>query len=197
MLALLFVLNLVISAFNAWSCGRSWTETRVLGGWPRFMAWMGATMSAVGFTWCYAVVACFVGVSTGKLTPEQAQLVFELAYLAIIFPAIGSGLAITIQSWVHFARERNWSNAGLAIYNTFAQGMNMYDAVQHAPGVWDHASKALFSKDSDEKGSGLILALAALVLCAGILTTALIIRTVAGARETELRLAAALRGAAR
>jgi hypothetical protein len=196
MLALLFVLNLVVSIFNAWSCGRAWTETRILGGWPRFMAWMGATMSAVGFTWCYAVVACFVGVSSGKLTPEQAQLVFELVYLAILFPLIGSGLAITVQSWVRFARERNWRNAGFAIYNTFADGYNLYNAVQHAPGMWDHVSKSLFSKDSkDEKGSTALVLIGVLVLCAGVLTTALIIRMVASARETELRLAAYERGA--
>jgi hypothetical protein len=192
MLALLFVLNLVISIFNAWSCGRSWAEARIVGGWARFMAWMGATMSAVGFTWCYAVATCFVAGPGGfnTLTPEQIQMVFELAYLAIIFPALGSGIAITVQSWVHFARERNWGNAGVAIWNSYAQVSNAMDAAQYVPGIWAKASKAW--GDSKDKDKTLPFVLAAVVCCAGIVTTALIIRMVASARENELRLEAAM-----
>ncbi len=49
----IWLLNFAISAWNAYAVGRAWVETKVAGGWPRFMAWMGAIMSASGFSWCY------------------------------------------------------------------------------------------------------------------------------------------------
>lgn len=117
----LVVLNFVISWFNAWSVGRSWTEAQMVGGWPKFMAWMGAVMSACGFTWVYLVIVGMVAGSTGKLSPEYLEAFYSLGYLVIIFPVLGSGLAITIQSWAHAWRERNLLNMGMAGWNTFAQ----------------------------------------------------------------------------
>ena len=53
--ALVWVLNFGISVWNAYAVGKVWVEARLAGGWHRFMCWMGAVMSACGFTWCYSV----------------------------------------------------------------------------------------------------------------------------------------------
>lgn len=57
MVVLIWFLNVVLSAVNAWGCGKSWTETKHAGGLAHFMNWMGAVMSASGFTWCYTICA--------------------------------------------------------------------------------------------------------------------------------------------
>jgi hypothetical protein len=88
-LLFLVLLNFVISWFNAWSVGRGWAETKVAGGFARFMSWCGAIMSASGFTWCYLVIICIVGqLIPGRyhLPDKYAEGVFRLGYLIIILP---------------------------------------------------------------------------------------------------------------
>ena len=51
--ALVWVLNFGISVWNAYAVGKVWVEARHENGWHRFMCWMGAVMSASGFSWCY------------------------------------------------------------------------------------------------------------------------------------------------
>lgn len=187
MIFLIWILNFVISWFNAWGCGKSWTETKHLGGIPHFMNWMGAIMSASGFTWCYTILACFLGGNVthtvdGKvvpyLSPQQVEAVASAGYLLIILPILGSGLAITIHSWVAFARRRSFANGALAGYNTFADLYNTYHAIQGIPTAWGSVSK-LFKGDSDGKGKLLILLIVVGAALAGILTTYTIITTTA------------------
>lgn len=186
-LILLVLLNLMISAFNAWSCGRAWPESKRIGGWTRFMTWMGAIMSAVGFTWCYLVIAAFVAVANESLTPEQAQAAFDLGYLALLVPCIGSGTAVTVNSWIAFRRYRSLSNGAIAAWNTAADVHNIYSAATHAPKAWDNVAMAFKGR---REGNELIVMLVACVALAGVITTALIIRLVSQRREAELRMAA-------
>lgn len=185
----LWLVNFVLSAFNAWGCGLSWNETKISGGVYHFMNWMGAIMSASGFTWCYTLLAAFVasyipieyedGTTGPLLNPDSAQALLELGYLIILLPTLGSGLAITLQSWAYFWRKRTFGRGVGAGYNTFAQVHNLYSAAQNVPGVVDHLGN-FFSGDSksDKDGGGraLILILAILAACAGIVTTYTIIR---------------------
>ncbi len=181
MIVLIWFLNFIISGFNAWGCGKSWTETKHLGGISHFMNWMGAIMSASGFTWCYTILACVLGGNLthtvdGKvvpyLTPEQIMAVAQAGYLLIIFPIIGSGLAITIHSWVAFQRRRSFANAATAGYNTFAQLYNTYQAFQAVPSAGRGLGK-FFS--GDDKGKNLVLLIVVAAALAGVLTTYTII----------------------
>lgn len=188
MIILFLVLNFVISLFNAWSVGRSWVEAKAAGGWARFMSWMGATMAAVGFSWCYLVVFAFAAMATGQLSEKHAQAMFELGYLALIIPLIGSGIAITIDSWAYFWRQRSVSSGVVAGFNTLADVYNIYSVAKHAPGAWEHVSEVLFDSDSDEEGSiiartAIFLAVAA--VAGGVMTAAAIIRTVAHVKAAE------------
>jgi hypothetical protein len=200
MIVLIWFLNLVISAFNAWGCGKSWTETKHVGGWAHFMNWMGAIMSASGFTWCYTILACLLGGSIthtvdGKvvpyLSPQQVEAVASAGYLIVIFPIIGSGIAIMIHSWRVFAERRSLGNGAVAGYNTFANAYNIYNAARGVPSAWEHVTK-LF-KGNDSKGNTLVAAIALFALFAGVLTTYTIISTVARSTAMDRALKQAMK----
>jgi hypothetical protein len=195
MVALFVVLNFVISIFNAWVVGRTWVETKAAGGVTRFMSWMGATMSAVGFSWCYLVILAFAAGPNGfkRLPANYVEAMFSLGYLIIIGPCIGSGIAITIESWAYFWRKRGLGNAALAGYNTFADIYNIYQAAHYVPSAWDHVKDLLFPKkrsSSSDSSSGfawLAIMLALAAIFGGILTTAAIVRTVAERTAADRR----------
>lgn len=198
MIVLLWLLNLVISFLNAWGCGKSWTETRHFGGMAHFMNWMGAIMAACGFTWCISLVECFIasqchhmvnGHSVPYLTPVQVMAVASAGYLVIIGPVLGSGLAITIHSWVVFARRRSFANAAIAGYNAWADLYNTIEAFHDVPLAWKGVSKGWNSSDSDGKGT--ILLLVVFAALAGILLTYTIITVTARntARDRAFRYA--------
>jgi len=189
MIFLLWILNFAISWLNAWGCGKTWNETKTNGGVPHFMNWMGAIMSASGFSWCYMVIAAFLGsvipvtdketgISAPLLTPHMLEVFCNLGYLAIILPILGSGLAITIHSWGVFWRRRNFTDGAIAGYNTFAQVYNFYGAFRHVPDAGLSVKDFFFGKDSRDS-KGIVAALALFSVIGGILTTYLIVRSVA------------------
>ena len=177
----LVVLNFGISWFNAWSVGRSWAETELAGGIVRFMAWCGAVMSACGFTWVYLV---FIGVGLRYfhyLNDKWLEVFFNLGYLAIILPVLGSGIAITIESWMIFWQRKTWMNGGVATYNTFAQISNTYQAFSAIPEAIENVTGAFKSDDDEEdKGMGRLALIAVLfAIAGGMLTTRAIILSTA------------------
>jgi hypothetical protein len=187
MILIFFVINLFISILNAWGCGRTWDSTKAKGGGAHFMNWMGAIMACSGFTWCYMVVFGFVATQIPYTSGEGAEAVTaplldaaslqafaDLGYLVIIFPILGSGLAITISSWRALARRRSAGNFVVTGWNTFAQIHNTYNAVQAIPGVWarlgDFFGGKSSSSSSDGKGK-IVVILVALAVLGGLLTT--------------------------
>ena len=174
------ILNLIISFLNARNVGRVWAESKAVGGWVRVLTWCGAIQSAVGFTFVYAIVIAYIAVSTGYLPPQMLNVLMSLVYLLIIIPAIGSGILITIQSWINFARDKSLMNLGMAGWNTFAQAYNTYNAIQSFGPALDTVQEGLgglFDGDGDSDNSSLrVILLAAIVLLAGVMTTTVIIR---------------------
>ena len=207
MIVLLWFVNLLISWFNAWGCGKTWAETRANGGMPHFMNWMGAIMSASGFTWCYTILACLLGGGITHtvdcrvvpyLTQAQVEAVAGLGYMVVILPILGSGLAITLHSWGVFWRRRSFGSGAVAGWNTFAQGSNIYHAAQDIPRVWEmlggfFGGKSKSSDNSDSNGTKLVILLAVCSALAGVLTTYTILTTTARAtaRDRSLRYAGA------
>lgn len=178
MLLLMLALNFGISWFNCYSCGKVWTEAKALGGWPRFMAWCGAIQAAIGFS---SVIGFAIGAglhATGHLPAAVAHGAVSAWYLLIIIPVLGTGLAITIESWIIAFRERSLANMGGAAYNTLAMAHNAYGAVDGIGQALKGVSSLLDTKD-DEGGSNLVLMAFGLVLAAlasGILLAAVLIR---------------------
>lgn len=178
MLFFFLLLNFAISYWNAYVAGRFWTETKIIGGWQRFTTWCAVIMSACGFTWVYLTILTIVAVATQKLTPEQGQAMFNLGYLIIILPVLGSGMGIWLDSLIQAYRQRNFGSVAVASWNTYAQLRNTWDAASYAPSAFKSVVDAFTPKGKNKDGAAaaLMLALVILALCGGALTTAAIVR---------------------
>jgi hypothetical protein len=184
-------LNFLISAYNAYACGVTWASTSKAGGLAHFTNWMGAIMSASGFTWCYTMLMSVIGVIIPikgddgvyhpLLTSADAEMVLNLGYLVVIFPIIGSGLALMLRSWQAFAQDRSLGNGAVAGWNTFAQAHNTYNAISTVPDVFGKVA-GLFSSKGENNSGKLILAMVALALVGGIATTFAIVKWAANSQ---------------
>jgi len=176
----IWMLNFGISIWNAYVVGTAWVETKHYGGWPRFMSWMGAIMSASGFTWCYLILLGFVGHGLGWLTLDDLVSALSLGYILLIPGILFSGLMITLDSWARAYRTRTISSIGVAAWNTYAQIHNTY----HAINSFGKAFKQVVGSSSLRRGKGaaiiLVIVLVVVALLSGVITTTLIIRRVAG-----------------
>lgn len=189
---LLLAANLWISWHNAKVTGLDWVESRAMGGWVRFMCWMGWLQSALGFTWCYTLIVALLARSGGYINDAMMTATIDLAYV-VLFPGLFvSGTFIWIESLVIAWRRRDLPSIATASWNTFAEIHNAYSAVD---GMGD-AIKSLGSlfdvtDDDDLKGVALAFAIAVVLaaLAAGFLTTELIRRHFAGSRPLPERAA--------
>lgn len=181
-LAIVFVLNSGFSYINAWGGGRAYDETKAIGGLAHAVTISALVMAASGFTWCLLVVATFAGMviplpigpldATGHhatmivMTPEMAQVMFNLGYLVIIFPVVSSGLILTIQSWVQTYHTRSMLHGGIATYNTFAQVYNITQAIQYVPGAFASVGHAFGGLAKSQGGKQWVVWVAVIVtLC--------------------------------
>lgn len=176
-LALLAV-TLLASWYNAVTCGKHWTEAKIMGGFPRVLMWCAATQSAIGFSMLLILLVGGGAQALGYLPPKAAHAAMSLWYLLVIVPAIGTGLVLTIHSWAVAWRERNWQNIGTAAWNTYASASNIYDAANG--GVLDAILDVGNLLDSDDEAASvaikLVLFVVAIAILGGVLITAALIR---------------------
>jgi hypothetical protein len=185
------VLNFGISWLNARTCGRAWEESKAIGGAIRLLVWCGAIQSAIGFSAIFLLPLIFAAhaIFPEYFTDPYLGGAFNLWYVTIIFPALGSGFLITIESWIVTYRERRLMNVGVAAYNTLAQIHNTMGAVNSLGPAFRSVGKMFASVATgrgDLKGKATILVIViavtvvAIALCAGIMLTAALIRRYAG-----------------
>lgn len=173
----LMALNFAISWFNAWSVGKTWAETKEVGGWPHIVNWSAAIMSASGFTWVYLAILALLAESFGWLPMEYVEGMLNLGYLIIILPVLGSGITLTVHSWAVAWRNRNFASVGVAGWNTFAQGYNTVRAISAVPNAFSGVLK-IFGKARGKNALAMIMvALVIFALCGGVLTTVAIVRS--------------------
>jgi hypothetical protein len=189
LLALVWVLNLAISFWNAYACGKAWVEAKFHGGWPRFMTWMGAIMAASGFSWCFLILLALVAHWLDWITAEQTKIALQLGYILIIPGVLFSGLMITVDSWAVAFRTKRIGAFGVAAYNTFAQAYNTYNAIRDFgtafKDVTNFFGESRSSDDKDDSGGKAVLIvvlIVAIAILGGILLTAAIIRKVAASQ---------------
>jgi hypothetical protein len=184
--ALVWVLNFAISIWNAYAVGKVWVEARIAGGRHRFMCWIGAIMSASGFTWCYLSFLALTAHHFQWLSDEQVMAALNLGYILLLPFILFAGYAITLDSWAQAFRRGGILNYGMAAWNTYATLHNTYSAWRNLGGAF--ASLGQFfggrrsGRDRDSEGSGgiiLVILLVVFALLAGVLTTAAIIRRTA------------------
>lgn len=123
MIIFIWLLNFFISVLNAWGCGKSWTETKAVGKFPHLLNWCGAIMSAIGFTWCYMLIAGWIGytipfdhkvhgvtVNSPYFNEKDLSFFFDMGYVILVVPLIGSGMVITVNSWCVAWRSRTFGD---------------------------------------------------------------------------------------
>ena len=184
--ALVWAINFGISVWNAYAVGKVWVEARHAGGWRRFMCWMGAVMSASGFSWCYLSFLALSAHYFGWITESQAMVALELGYVLLIPFILFAGYAITLDSWAQAYRNGGFLNYGTAAWNTYASIHNTYSAWRNLGGAFTSLGN-FFTGGESRRGSRddgpspvvIVILLVALALLGGVLTTAAIIRRVA------------------
>jgi hypothetical protein len=190
-LYVILALNFGISWWNARTCGRAWVESKAVGGFIRVLVWCGAIQSAIGFSSVFLFPMIFAARSffPQYFTEDYLNGALSLWYITIIFPALGTGLIITIESWIAAYREHSLANLGVAAYNTFAQFHNTMGAIRSFGPAFESVGKMFASVATgrgDVRGKaailGLMIAIAvvATALCAGIILTAVLIHRYAG-----------------
>jgi hypothetical protein len=95
---LLLAINFGISWWNARVVGLDWIESKHIGGWVRFMVWMGWLQSSLGFTWCYVILLAFLAKSAGYIDAQAMEATLSLGYLVVIPGILLSGTFI----WIDF-----------------------------------------------------------------------------------------------
>lgn len=185
MIIIILLINAVISFWNAKSAGEIWAESKGIGGWIRVLAWCAAIQSMVGFSYIYITILVYVANAFNVLSNSGLQFMVNLAYVFLIVPLLGSGIVITIHSWIQASREKSLLSMGIAGWNTFATAYNLYYAVQSFGAAFHMATSNIsniFSSEDDEDSDedSVVLALVVLALLAGIMTTKIIINVYTG-----------------
>lgn len=189
---LIWVLNYAISWFNAWGAGKAWAEAKAAGGWPRFMTWVAAIMSVIGFTWCYLLLEVGGLYYIGFLDQEMALLTIKLGYVVLAPVLVGLGFTVVADSWARAFRNGGVVNYGVAVYNTYAQYRNTMGLINSFGGAFKDVGDGLFggngkggsSKSSKDGAQAIvIIGLALLALILGILHTVLVLKKAAGTSE--------------
>jgi hypothetical protein len=190
-LFVILALNFGISWWNARTCGRAWVESQAIGGSIRVLVWCGAIQSAIGFSSVFLFPMIFLANAffPEYFTDDYLNGALSLWYITIIFPALGTGLIITIESWMAAYREHSLANLGVAGYNTFAQAYNTMNAIKSVGPAFQSVGK-MFSSVATSRGDargkaailGLMIAVAVVILAlsAGVILTAVLIHYYAG-----------------
>ena len=187
MMILILVMNVGISFFNAYVCGRSWEESKAVGGILRLVVWCTAIQSALGFS---SVNLLFLIYLAHDYVPRYFTEVYfkgalNLWYLTIIFPTIGAGLSVIVESWVAVYRNASLGRLSNAAWNTFAQVRNTASVVENMGNALSSAHDPLsFTSDADNDGEGagpvIFASLVSVALLGGSAITAAIIRFYSG-----------------
>lgn len=182
---LVWILNLGISIWNSYAVGKVWVEAKHAGGGYRFMAWMGYLMASLGFSWNILILVGFSLASSGKITPEQIGLFFNIGYVLLVPGFLFSGYAIMFQSWANAYRNHSLGNLGVAAWNTYANIHNTFSAVNDFPKAFSAVFKAFTGGSGKSKANGFILFVAILCVLSGFIIAGVIVWRVA-ASDTQV-----------
>ena len=201
LLAGMLLLNVLISIWNCYAVGSAWKDTMTMGsGFNKFVLWSAVIQSGVGFS-----MPLLLGLTLGSLMfltsgtePYLSQLeaegvrvtIMNLWYVVVIFPILGSGLAIWAHSLQIAYQRRDFGSIAAAGWNSFAQIHNTVSAVENLGGAFGNVSEffGAFDEDIDTKGklTLLIVLLVSISIVGGFMIAFGLVRYFA--RTTESRI---------
>jgi len=181
LVAFIWLLNLGISWWNAYAVGKCWAEAKAVGGYMRFITWVGAIMAAIGFTWCFLIAEAAIGAGTGLLSASVVGFMLSLGYVLLVPVLLFASYAITFDSWAQAIRNGGILNYGVAAYNTYATYHNTVSAISNFGEAFGTVAKGLgeiASGDDEGKGIPLVIGIVLVIVAfgLGIMTTVLIIK---------------------
>jgi hypothetical protein len=196
------ILNVLISIWNCYAVGTAWKDTMAMGStFDKVLLWSGVIQSGVGFSMPILIALALgttVFLTSGTepvlTTAEATELlegVFSLWYIAVIFPILGSGLAI----WAHSVRtalhRRDLGSFAVAGWNSYAQIHNTLSAINNLGGAFGNVGK-LFSGALSGKGDGkgklaiLAILLVIVALVAGFMIAFSLVRYFANRAQSRI-----------
>lgn len=146
-LTVLLIVNTVISMWDAYIAGRTWKEST---GFRKAIAWAALTMSVCGFVMVTSYLGALGSREVGLITQTQYEMVLELAYILMIIPTLGAGLAITTQTWIDTVKRRSLVEGSVAGWNSFALVTTTVDALENSGGLSDDIVDYFKGKDEDK-----------------------------------------------
>lgn len=205
LLVAILCLNVLISVWNCYAVGTAWKDTMAMGGWfNKLVLWSAVIQSGVGFSMPILIGLTYGSVTyltTGEkpsMTPEEAQQLIKwitsLWYLSVIFPILGSGLAI----WAHSLRvayqRRDFSSIANAGWNSYAQISNTMSAMKNIGFAFEDvkdifsalADSGSSSNKSKAKPAALAVVLVIISLFAGFLIAFGLVRYFASQTQSRL-----------
>lgn len=199
LIAFVWILNLGISAWNAYAVGKMWPYTKQMGGWTRLVTWCGYIMSVCGFSWCFLLPLSLLAYTNHWYGFDKRELMvtMNLGYIILAPLMCLSGLFIWIDSLITAWKERTFSSMAVAGWNTYAQLSNMYDVFTTIGPAFDNVSGyfsgglSSSSDDDDDDPKAklmmLVIALVAISIMAGIFIATMIVVKVARSEAKNLR----------
>jgi hypothetical protein len=198
----ILLLNVCISVWNCYAVGTAWKDTMTMGStFNKVVLWSAVIQSGVGFSMpillglTFGSMAFLTSGAEPYLSQQEAKevvtAVMNLWYVAVIFPILGSGLAI----WAHSLRvayqQRDFASIATAGWNSFAQIHNTLSAINNLGGAFGNIGEffgeALDGKDDVKtKLAILVVLLVILSLVAGFMIAFGLVRYFA--RNTESRI---------
>jgi hypothetical protein len=189
LIAFVWILNLGISAWNAYAVGKMWVYTKQMGGWSHLITWCGYIMSICGFSWCFLLpLALLSYVNQWFGFDDKALLAtMNLGYIVLAPTICLSGIFIWIDSLITAWKERTFTSFAVAGWNTFAQIHNTYQVFTSIGPAFDNVGdffgsvfKGGSSDDDDNKsklGVFVIVLVGASILLGFLVATMIVVKT--------------------
>ena len=115
----------------------------------------------------HSFLASPIAHSIGYVEVSVINIYLKGIYALIIVPVIGSGMIITIHSWIALYRDRSLSNLGTTGWNTLTTAYNTYYAVNSIRDSFEVIKTLLVDDDSNSEAPSKIIFLVAITLLLG------------------------------
>jgi hypothetical protein len=159
MWAFVLLLNYALSWCSARTVSRCWLDAKAAGRWAVVLCWAGATLAALGFTWCYVTLVLAVAHSFGLVIATKVRVVFEIGGAVLASLAVGDALLLAACIHLRTLRERYVQGAGDRLWSTY-YGANLARVLKVTSSRED---------DGDATDSGTMIFLFALLAATAIL----------------------------
>jgi hypothetical protein len=189
----LFVLAIayLVSWFSARAAGRLWTESKIVGGMPRVMVIGSLVLSTIGFTGVYfMLIMLIVPLFSSPFSGMDWQQYYPLSWGVLGAPGVGFVPNMWLNQQVTGRRQQMLGSTAVSGGILPIHPMDALNLTLRSGGLWGRVTSLFEAPTGGGKGvkisgkdSGklmmilLLAALAVLALCAGVVTTILIVQS--------------------